>query len=308
MDVLEQYKEDPRAAPWGKYWPDETAEAYAVAEWLNSIEGIYDGLTVEAAAHMMVAFNLDPSFEEQKGYTQYAGTSELEEEYQKIVVSALEEAITHDGGKWRLMGFIGPEDPLQRISAKGKLTFSFDAYYWWWRAGGLWRAVGAKWYPMCFNHLAGLTTEGVPQEVKDALVAEGPPVPAVTAPLDDIGAQLFKALESVTKNHEEIKRILAKLPKWIEKNRNNAEYHPWVAAALLALIEFDKRGIKKGTANYVAQRESVVDEACTRAGAGNIDSKTRKLRAGKAEYSAIDRLMTLEPTAGGHPKGKKNKN
>lgn len=193
------------------------------------------------------------------------GSSELEQKYREIIKDAIIKDLTHDGSNWTLMGYVGESDPLQKIRDKGELIFSSDAFYWWWRTGGLRRAVGADWLPVLFKDWDGeienqkarraLTEDAtekdkghydyLPQEVIDRLRApDGLPPRLTPTPDDTQDGRIIEALTSVV-GEADARGIVARLPVWLKKSKDNPDYRPRLLASLMTILTLEKEGVTR---------------------------------------------------------------
>lgn len=272
MDVIEKYLDNPEAIPWtlcGLDAYDSPCDSpYADAvHWLLSQYGEPAPWSIAQASSYMVAFCVAPALE-YKEFHQYVGGSELERKYREIIKDAIIKDLTHDGSNWTLMGYVGESDPLQKISDKGELVFSPDAFYWWWRTGGLRRAVGADWLPLVFrswgefeNRKArrALTEDAtekdegyydyLPQEVIDRLRAPDglPPRPTPTpdaTPDATPDGRIIEALTSVV-GEADARGIVARLPVWLKKSKDNPDYRPRLLASLMTILTLEKEGVTR---------------------------------------------------------------
>lgn len=268
MDVIEKYLDNPEAIPWTLCGldaydsPCDSPYVDAVC-WLRSLYDDPDPWSIARASFYVVAFCVTPTFEYKESH-QYVGGSELERKYREIIKDAITKDLTHDGSNWVLMGYVGDSDPLQKISDKGELVFSPDAFYWWWRTGGLRRAVGADWLPLVFscwgefeNRKArrALTEDAtekeegyysyLPQEVIDRLRAPDglPPRPTPTPDATPDG-RIIEALASVV-GEADARGIVARLPVWLKKSKDNPDYRPRLLASLMTILTLEKEGVTR---------------------------------------------------------------
>jgi len=275
MDVIEKYLDNPEAIPWTQCefcayespYDSSYDSSYADAvHWLLSRYDEPAPWSIAQASFYMVAFCVTPTLEYKKSKKvhQYAGDSELERKYRGIIKDAIIKDLTHDGSNWTLMGYVGEPDPLQKIRDKGELIFSPDAFYWWWRTGGLRRAVGADWLPLVFrswgefeNQKArrALTEDAtekdegyydyLPQEVIDRLRAPDglPPRPTPTPGATQDG-RIIEALTSVV-GEADARGIVARLPVWLKKSKDNPDYRPRLLASLMTILTLEKEGVTR---------------------------------------------------------------
>lgn len=279
MDVIAKYLDNPEAIPWTLCGLDAYDPPYdspcdspyvdAVC-WFLSQYGDPVPWSIAQASFYMVAFCVTPTIEykEFKKVHQYVGGSELERNYREIIKDAIIKDLTHDGSNWTLMGYVGASDPLQKIRDKGELVFSPDAFYWWWRTGGLRRAVGADWLPLVFrswgefeNRKArrALTEDAtekgeghydyLPQEVIDRLRAPDGLPPRLTPTPDATpdatpDGRIIEALTSVV-GEADARGIVARLPVWLKKSKDNPDYRPRLLASLMTILTLEKEGVTR---------------------------------------------------------------
>lgn len=273
MDVIEKYLDNPEAIPWTLCGldaydsPCDSPYVDAVC-WLRSLYDDPDPWSIARASFYVVAFCVTPTFEYKESH-QYVGGSELEQKYREIIEGAIIKDLTHNGSNWALMGYVGEPDPLQKISDKGELVFSPDAFYWWWRTGGLQRAVGADWLPLVFSCWGGeianqkarraLTEDAtekdegyydyLPQEVIDRLRAPDglpprlTPTPDATPDATQDG-RIIEALTSVV-GEADARGIVARLPVWLKKSKDNPDYRPRLLASLMTILTLEKEGVTR---------------------------------------------------------------
>lgn len=271
MDVIEKYLDNPEAIPWtqcGRY-ADYADESYYVSAVCWFLSQFADPRTwsIAQASFYMVAFCVTPTIEYKKSEKglKYVGSSELEQKYREIIKDAIIKDLTHDGSNWTLMGYVGESDPLQKIRDKGELVFSPDAFYWWWRTGGLRRAVGADWLPVVFRRRVGeienqkarraLTEDAtekeegyysyLPQEVIDRLRAPDGLPPRLTPTHDAThDGRIIEALTSVV-GEADARGIVARLPVWLKKSKDNPDYRPRLLASLMTILTLEKEGVTR---------------------------------------------------------------
>lgn len=273
MDVIEKYLDNPEAIPWtqcGRY-ADYADESYYVSAVCWFLSQFADPRTwsIAQASFYMVAFCVTPTIEYKKSEKglKYVGSSELERKYREIIKDAIIKDLTHNGSNWALMGYVGESDPLQKISDKSELIFSPDAFYWWWRTGGLRRAVGADWLPLVFSCWGGeieienqearraLTEDAtekeegyysyLPQEVIDRLRApDGLPPRLTPTPDATHDGRIIEALTSVV-GEADARGIVARLPVWLKKSKDNPDYRPRLLASLMTILTLEKEGVTR---------------------------------------------------------------
>lgn len=275
MDVIAKYLDNPEAIPWTQcgFYADYDGDSYyaGAVYWLLSQYDDPAPWSIAHASFYMVAFCVTPTFEykEPSKGPQYVGSSELERKYREIIKDAIIKDLTHDGRNWVLMGYVGDSDPLQKISDKGQLMFSPDAFYWWWRTGGLRRAVGADWLPARFKDWGGeienqkarraLTEDAtekdegyydyLPQEVIDRLRAPDglPPHPTPTPDATHDATQDGRIIEALTSvvGEADARGIVARLPVWLKKSKDNPDYRPRLLASLMTILTLEKEGVTR---------------------------------------------------------------
>lgn len=268
MDVIDKYLDNPEAIPWTQsgLYDDDSYQDSAIC-WLLSQYDDPDPWSIVQASFCMVAFCVTPTFKykESEKIPLYVGDSELERKYREIIKGAIIKDLTHDGSNWALMGYVGESDPLQKISDKGQLLFSPDAFYWWWRTGGLRRAVGADWLPLAFRDWSGefqnqkarraLTEDAtekdegyysyLPQEVIDRLRApDGLPPHLTPTPDATQDGRIIEALTSVV-GEADARGIVARLPVWLKKSKDNPDYRPRLLASLMTILTLEKEGVTR---------------------------------------------------------------
>lgn len=272
MDVIDKYLDNPEAIPWTQsgLYDDDSYQDSAIC-WLLSQYDDPDPWSIVQASFCMVAFCVTPTFKykESEKIPLYVGDSELERKYREIIKGAIIKDLTHDGSNWALMGYVGESDPLQKISDKGQLLFSPDAFYWWWRTGGLRRAVGADWLPLAFRDWSGefqnqkarraLTEDAtekdegyysyLPQEVIDRLRAPDglPPHPTPTPDATHDATQDGRIIEALTSvvGEADARGIVARLPVWLKKSKDNPDYRPRLLASLMTILTLEKEGVTR---------------------------------------------------------------
>ena len=268
MDVIDKYLDNPEAIPWTQsgLYDDDSYQDSAIC-WLLSQYDDPDPWSIVQASFCMVAFCVTPTFKykESEKIPLYVGDSDLERKYREIIKGAIIKDLTHDGSNWALMGYVGESDPLQKISDKGQLLFSPDAFYWWWRTGGLRRAVGADWLPLAFRDWSGefqnqkarraLTEDAtekdegyysyLPQEVIDRLRApDGLPPHLTPTPDATQDGRIIEALTSVV-GEADARGIVARLPVWLKKSKDNPDYRPRLLASLMTILTLEKEGVTR---------------------------------------------------------------
>ncbi len=268
MDVIAKYLDNPEAIPWTLCGlsADESPNA-GEAYWLFSSYTENGPWSIAQASLYMVMFCVTPALEykEFKRVPPHMGVSELEQKYREIIKDAITKDLTHNGSNWTLMGYVGESDPLQKISDKGELVFSPDTFYWWWRTGGLRRAVGADWLPLVFRSWGGdfenqkarraLTEDAtekdegyydyLPQEVIDRLRApDGLPPRLTPAPDATQDGRIIEALTSVV-GEADARGIVARLPVWLKKSKDNPDYRPRLLASLMTILTLEKEGVTR---------------------------------------------------------------
>lgn len=268
MDVIDKYLDNPEAIPWTQsgLYDDDSYQDSAIC-WLLSQYDDPDPWSIVQASFCMVAFCVTPTFKykESEKIPLYVGDSDLERNYREIIKGAIIKDLTHDGSNWALMGYVGESDPLQKISDKGQLLFSPDAFYWWWRTGGLRRAVGADWLPLAFRDWSGefqnqkarraLTEDAtekdegyysyLPQEVIDRLRApDGLPPHLTPTPDATQDGRIIEALTSVV-GEADARGIVARLPVWLKKSKDNPDYRPRLLASLMTILTLEKEGVTR---------------------------------------------------------------
>lgn len=268
MDVIDKYLDNPEAIPWTQsgLYDDDSYQDSAIC-WLLSQYDDPDPWSIVQASFCMVAFCVTPTFKykESEKIPLYVGDSDLERKYREIIKGAIIKDLTHDGSNWALMGYVGESDPLQKISDKGQLLFSPDAFYWWWRTGGLRRAVGADWLPLAFRDWSGefqnqkarraLTEDAtekdegyysyLPQEVIDRLRAPDGLPPHLTPTQDATqDGRIIEALTSVV-GEADARGIVARLPVWLKKSKDNPDYRPRLLASLMTILTLEKEGVTR---------------------------------------------------------------
>ena len=268
MDVIAKYLDNPEAIPWTLGGPFSYGSPCVDAVcWFLFQDGDPEPGSIAQVSFYMVAFCVTPTFEYKKSekVPLYVGSSELEQKYREIIKDAIIKDLTHDGSNWVLMGYVGESDPLQKIRDKGKLIFSPDAFYWWWRTGGLRRAVGADWLPVLFKDWDGeienqkarraLTEDAtekdkghydyLPQEVIDRLRApDGLPPRLTPTPDDTQDGRIIEALTSVV-GEADARGIVARLPVWLKKSKDNPDYRPRLLASLMTILTLEKEGVTR---------------------------------------------------------------
>lgn len=268
MDVIAKYLDNPEAIPWTLGGPFSYGSPYVDAVcWFLSQDGDPAPGSIAQASFYMVAFCVTPTFKykESQKVPLYVGSSELEQKYREIIKDAIIKDLTPDGSNWTLMGYVGESDPLQKIRDKGELVFSPDAFYWWWRTGGLRRAVGADWLPLVFRDWDGeienqkarraLTEDAtekdkghydyLPQEVIDRLRApDGLPPRLTPTPDDTQDGRIIEALTSVV-GEADARGIVARLPVWLKKSKDNPDYRPRLLASLMTILTLEKEGVTR---------------------------------------------------------------
>lgn len=268
MDVIAKYLDNPEAIPWTLCGlsADESPDAGEVFWFFNEYDENGPWSIAQASSYVVV-FCVTPTFKykESQKVPLYVGDSELERKYREIIKDAIIKDLTHNGSNWTLMGYVGESDPLQKISDKGELVFSPDAFYWWWRTGGLRRAVGADWLPLVFRGWSGeienqkarraLTEDAtekdevyydyLPQEVIDRLRAPdgSPPRPTPTPDATQDG-RIIEALTSVV-GEADARGIVARLPVWLKKSKDNPDYRPRLLASLMTILTLEKEGVTR---------------------------------------------------------------